>query len=307
MTTPIIIDTDPGIDDAMAIYYALAEPEIDLLALTTVFGNVTGPEAARNARALLEVAGVSIPVAAGAGRPLVRAPPPHPYHVHGRSGLGGLSLPEPTRAVAPEPAPALLARLCAERPGKITIVALGPLTNLAVALETHPEIAQHAGRVVVMGGAVRRRGNITPHAEANLWQDPHAAARVLAAGWPMTLVGLDVTTTVILAPERLAGVAALAPRCGRALVQAAEVYFRFHAEALGLEGCHFHDPTAVMAAVEMAHLTTQEIGIEVVLDGPEIGRTREAPSARPVSVCLKAAAEPILARFVGAFGSGALP
>ncbi len=307
MTTPLIIDTDPGIDDAMAIYYALAEPAIEVLALTTVFGNVTGSQAARNARALLELAQSDIEVAAGAERPLARPPAPHPYHVHGRSGLGDASLPEPRRALAPEPAPARLARLCAERPGAITIVALGPLTNLALALDAFPEVARHAGRVVVMGGAVRRAGNVTPHAEANIWQDPHAAARVLAADWPVTLVGLDVTQEVVLTAARLAEVAAHAPRCGGALAMAAKTYFRFHADALGLDGCHFHDPTAVMAAVEMAPLTTEPMALEVVLEGDEIGRTRARTGPGQIAVCVAAEADQILNRFTAAFQSGALP
>ncbi len=306
MTTPIVIDTDPGIDDALAILCALADPEIELLGLTTVFGNVSGAQASANARALLELAGARIPVAEGAARPLRRPPAPHATHVHGPTGLGAAGLPPPEAPATGEPAHSALARIAAERPGEVTLVALGPLTNLARALDAHAEIVDTVRRVVVMGGAVRRGGNVTPHAEANIWQDPHAALRVLEAPWSVTLVGLDVTTRVILTPAHLAPVAEAAPRAGGFLASAAETYFRFHAEALGLAGCHLHDPTAVIAAVAPELLRTEALGLSVELKGLEIGRTRETGPG-PVEVALGADGPAILARLTATLAAGGLP
>ncbi|MEM1346509.1 MAG: nucleoside hydrolase, partial [Pseudomonadota bacterium] len=136
--TPVLIDTDPGIDDAMAILYALAEPALDVLGLTSVFGNVDVATATANARRLVELAGAEVPVAAGADVPLVQPPPPHADYVHGADGFGGAVLPEPVRPPDPRPAWQFIAETCAARPGEITLIALGPLTNLALALDQRP-------------------------------------------------------------------------------------------------------------------------------------------------------------------------
>jgi len=316
MSLPVIIDTDPGIDDAMAILYAVAEPEIDLLGLTTVFGNVSLAEATRNARGLLALAGGDggitgaggVPVVPGAERPRVRPLNPFAYHVHGPTGLGTTLLPAPSAPTVGGAVSAFLADRCAERPGEITIIALGPLTNLAQALDERPALAERVGRLVVMGGAVRGPGNITPHAEYNFWQDPEAAARVLGAGWPITLVGLDVTTRVVLTPDRLGRIARAAPRCGGFLAEAVTHYFSFHAENLDLDGCHFHDPTAVIASAAPKLLRTEALRLSVTVDGPEGGRVRETPEGcGPVDVCLEVDAEAVLDRFVSTLSSGRLP
>jgi inosine-uridine nucleoside N-ribohydrolase len=189
----IVIDTDPGIDDAMAIHLAFAHPGLEVLGLTTVFGNVHVEKATRNALALAEMACAACPVAQGAVAPLVRPAEPPGYHVHGDEGFGDLPAPTHARRTDPRDAAGFLIETVRAHPGEVTLVALGPLTNLALALRRDPEIAGKVERVVVMGGAVACRGNVTEWAEANIWHDPDAAAEVLSARWPATLVGLDVT------------------------------------------------------------------------------------------------------------------
>lgn len=304
----IVIDTDPGVDDAMAILYALADPEIALLGLTTVFGNVPGTTATRNALQLLDLAGAQTPVAAGAERPLVQPLKPPAAEVHGAEGFGEAHLPPPSRRADPRGAPRFLAETCAAAPGEVTLVAVGPLTNLAEALAAHPEIAETARDVVVMGGALRQKGNVTAHAEANIWQDPHAAERVFAAGWPVTVVGLDVTERVVLTAADLAPMPAASPACGPFLCQAAEFYFAFHKASEGLEGCHLHDPAAVIAALEPELFGLGEAPVAVTLDGPEVGRTQETAGAGPAhTLCLTVDAPAIKRRFLGHLLSGRLP
>ena len=297
---PLVIDTDPGIDDAMAIAYAAAHPDLDLIGLTTVFGNVPVATATRNALGIVEMAGRRVPVAEGAGRPLVRPPPPPPDSVHGADGLGDLPPPMPASRTDPRPAARFLVEAAASRPGEVTVCALGPLTNLAEALALDPNFAGNVARVVVMGGAVERPGNVTAHAEANIWSDPHAAAAVLAAGWPVTLVGLDVTQRVICAPADFTGLARAAPVVGGFLEKAARFYFRFHRERHGLDGCHMHDPTAVIAITDPGLFRIREAPVEVTVNGEEAGRTRAAPGAAapPVRVCIDAEVDRVRRRFL---------
>ena len=308
MTTPIIIDTDPGVDDAMAILYALSDPEIELVGLTSVFGNVPGATATRNALALAELAGSDVPVAAGAEVPLVQPPLPHPDFVHGTGGFGDARLPEPKRRPDPRDAADFLIQECAARPGEIALVPVGPLTNLALALDRDPAIAETAREVIVMGGAVRKPGNVNEHAEANIWQDPHAAARVFAAPWKVTLVGLDVTEQVTCLPEDLTPMTAASPKCGAFLNEAAAFYFEFHRTHDGFRGCYLHDPVAVIAAVETARFETVDAPVAVTLDGEAAGRTREDPAAGPpIRVCTGIDGDAVKARFLDRLLSGRLP
>ena len=215
MPRAIIIDTDPGIDDAVAILLALASPELAVHGLIAVAGNLPLPATARNACAVVELAGRSdLPVFAGCPRPLAGAAP-DAAHVHGEDGLGGLALPPPRVALAAQHGVSwLIAMLRAAAPGSVALCALGPLTNIAVALVMAPDIAAAIGNLVIMGGGTH--GNITPAAEFNIHCDPQAAAIVLASGLPITLVPLDATEAVIGTPERIAPIAALGTRCGAA-------------------------------------------------------------------------------------------
>ena len=296
----LIIDTDPGIDDAMAICFAAAHPGIELIGLTTVFGNVPVAVATRNALRLVELTGQRIPVAEGAGVPLMQPLLPHPDFVHGAEGFG--DIPPETPAALPDlrPAAQFLAETAAAHPGEVTICAVGPLTNLAQAMALHPAIISNVARVVVMGGAVECPGNVKEHAEANIWNDPHAAAAVFAAPWEVTLVGLDITERVNCVPADFAALADAAPVIGGFLDRALQFYLRFHRERHGIEGCHMHDPTAVISITDPDLFVTRTAPVEVTLEGTAAGRTRLAPgrAAPGVRVCLDGDLDAIRRRFL---------
>lgn len=190
MTTKILLDCDPGIDDALAIALAAGSDAVDLVAVTTVGGNVTLERTSRNARAVAEFLGLDVPVHAGADGPLSR--PLATTTVHGDSGLGDAELPEPRRALAPEHAADVIVERVMAEPGAITLVATGPLTNIALALRQEPRLVEAVADFVIMGGSYTR-GNMTPAAEFNIGVDPEAAAIVFDAGWRVTMVGLDLT------------------------------------------------------------------------------------------------------------------
>ena len=227
MALKLIIDTDPGIDDAMAIFYAIAAPEIDLLGLTTVFGNVTTPKATRNALYLLEQAGIEIPVAEGMHRPRMVPPFPPSSAVHGAEGFGTLNVPTPQRHALVETAPEYLVRMARAHKGELLLCPIGPLTNIAVAMELDPSFCGNLKGMVVMGGSLWAGGNITPAAEANFYHDPHAADYVLRHGCNITLVGLDVTNRVICPRSFFAGLASESPKMGGLLRDMAELLHRF--------------------------------------------------------------------------------
>jgi len=192
MTTSIILDCDPGIDDALAIGFAVAAPEIELAGITTVAGNVGLVKTTANALAVASFVGAGdVPVTAGCAAPLLR-PALDAGHVHGDSGLGGAVLPPSARLAAEEHATDFIIDTLAAAPGEITLVATGPLTNIALALRRQPQLADWVRDFVIMGGSASR-GNVTPAAEYNIWADPEAAAIVFAAGWTVRMVGLDVT------------------------------------------------------------------------------------------------------------------
>jgi inosine-uridine nucleoside N-ribohydrolase len=192
MSTTIILDCDPGIDDALAIAFATASPEVELAAITTVAGNVELAKTTANALAVASFVGAAdVPVTAGCAAPLLR-PALHAGHVHGDSGLGGAVLPPPERAAASGHATDFIIDTLAAAPGEITLVATGPLTNIGLALRREPRLASWVRDFVIMGGSATR-GNVTPAAEFNIWADPEAAAIVFAAGWTVRMIGLDVT------------------------------------------------------------------------------------------------------------------
>jgi purine nucleosidase len=205
---PVVIDTDPGVDDAVALWWALTSPALDVVALTAVHGNVGVKLAAANACKILQAAGrPEVPVAVGAADPIGPAPVyGKPEWIHGRDGLGDGGIPDASFGPLDEPAADLLARLVHERPGEISIVALGPVTNLATVIAADPAWAGAVGGLVVMGGSVAAGGNATPAAEANVAHDPVAAAAVVGAAWttPPLLVTLDATHQATLGPDELA-------------------------------------------------------------------------------------------------------
>ena len=298
MSRPIIIDTDPGVDDAIAILMALASPELDVVALTSIFGNAATPVTTSNALTILEVAGRDdIPVAEGEAKPLVT-----PYlgpvpHVHGANGLGGSVMTNPSRAVVDLSGPELIYETARARPGEITLLTLGPLTNLAVALQTHPELADLVDEVVVMGGNALVPGNATPVAEANINNDPEAADLVFGASWSVTMVGLDVTHQTVLSGAAIDRITSADSAPSRLLAEAVPLYQSFFEATNGTDGIFVHDPSTVAYLIEPELFTTESWPIRVETESisrgktwPSLGDTDEAaPPAwqnRPlVNVC----------------------
>ena len=288
----IIIDTDPGIDDAMAIHLAFAHPELEVVGLTTIFGNVHVPIASRNALALAEMAGADCPVAEGADTPLLIPAHPPGYFVHGDDGFGNSGVIEPEGTKDPRSAAQFIVDMVNAHPGEITLCPVAPLTNIALALRLDPAIAGKVAGVVIMGGAVETPGNVTEHAEANIWHDPHAAAEVFAADWPTTLIGLDVTEVVRCTPDDFNALEAASPRIGGFLNRAVQFYFEWHRTkphyAHGaFEGCFMHDPSAVLAITNPEFFTFRETPISVTTEGNQVAKTTPAHSGTDVKVALK--------------------
>lgn len=195
----VIFDTDPGVDDAMALYFAMAHPDIDVIGITTTFGNVTVQQATENALYLTRIAGSKIPVAQGAAVPMNKTPGQPPAFIHGADGLGNLPSRAATDAQAEELSAAeYIVKMARAYPGEITLVAVAPLGNLGLALRLEPKLPQLLKRVVLMAGTVLEPGNVSPVAEANVWNDPDSADLVFTAGWDLSIVGLDVTHRVAM-------------------------------------------------------------------------------------------------------------
>ena len=255
--TPILLDCDPGHDDAIALLLALAAPELELLGVTTVAGNQTLEKTTANAIRVLEFAGrADVPVAAGADRPLVRDPFVAAY-VHGDTGLDGPDLPPPQGAPVNRHAVDFLADKIREADGAVTLVPVGPLTNVALMLALHPDARPE--RIVLMGGAVAE-GNITPAAEFNIWADPEAAARVFASGIDVTMIGLDVTHKALLTT---AHVSRLAGRVGEMVTELLRFYDRFHRDVYGFDGLPVHDAVAVAHVLKPELVETLHRNVEI--------------------------------------------
>ena len=285
----LVIDTDPGIDDAMAILWAASEPRIAIAGLTTIFGNVRTDQATRNALRLLEWAGVDAPVAEGAAAPQALPPFAPSAHVHGEEGFGDIPAEAPLGAKVAEGAAEFLVRECA---AGAVLCPVGPLTNVAAALRASPGLS--GAEVVVMGGAAFSPGNVTPHAEANVYHDPHAAAEVFASGARVRMVGLDVTRSILVTREDMAELAAAAPRLGGRLARMAEFYIAFY-ESRGLRGCVLHDPAAVIACLHPELFLWEEVPLRVVTEGAEAGRTVPGGDGPPVLVARECDADQIRA------------
>jgi inosine-uridine nucleoside N-ribohydrolase len=254
VATPLIIDCDPGHDDAIALLLALASPEVELLGVTTVHGNQTLDKTTANALRVLELAGRGdIEVAAGADRPLIREPIVA-ASVHGESGLDGPDLPPPSGAPVASHAIDYLADRLAAAPAPITVVPTGPLTNIALLLARYPDVADKIERIVLMGGAIAE-GNVTPAAEFNIWLDPEAAARVFASGIDVTMVGLDVTHKALMLPEHADRLRA-AGRVGAVVADLWAFYFQHHVRVYDFPGTPIHDALAVAHVIDGGLLTT---------------------------------------------------
>ena len=268
MATRVLIDCDPGHDDAIALLLALASPELEVLGITTVAGNQTLDKTTVNALKILEFTGrTEIPVAAGAPRPLVREQYVAAY-VHGETGMDGPELPAPQARPVDQHAVEFLAERI--EPG-VVLIPTGPLTNIGLLLAHYPEVADRIARIVLMGGAIAE-GNVTPAAEFNIWADPEAAARVFTSGIDVTMIGLDVTHKALIRPadtERLAATG----RTGKLVADLFGFYQQFHSEQYGWDGSPVHDAVAVAHVIRDDLVTTADRGV-IVDTGGELSRGR---------------------------------
>ena len=301
----IIIDTDPGIDDAMAIFYACLHPQIDLVGMTSVFGNVTLEIATRNALVLAELADQEIPVAKGAQKPLIQEPNGVSAHVHGAEGFGRMSARTSKGQAVAESAAAFICRMIHENPGEIILCPIGPLTNIALALQLDPSIATKVKSVVIMGGGIKK-GNVTDFAEANIWNDPHAADQVFAADWDLVMVGLDVTHQVSCDRADFARTTKAAPVLGGFLAEATEFYLDFYEGHYGKPECHMHDPTAVIAITDPQLFRIENHALEVIVEGERAGQTTLTAKSgrRPVRVCMGVDGAAVKELFLSTIESG---
>lgn len=271
---PLILDTDPGVDDTFALFYALASKRFDLVGLTTIFGNVQTDTATNNALWLLDAFGHhDVPVAQGSPRPLSGRSHRASVEVHGPHGFGNWPAQSSARAAhAMDAADFLIAQSLA-RPGELEVVAVGPLTNLALAAMRDPDFPARIAKLHVMGGAFRVRGNITPHAEANIYNDPEAAAVVASAYPNLRFIGLDVTDKIPLPLSDCAELARANPAWQDFITEISEYYTAFYASVGKTAGASLHDP-ATLIAVLMPELFQFETGrVQLVVEGDAAGQT----------------------------------
>lgn len=264
---PVIIDTDPGIDDALAILLALSSPDISLEGLTVVHGNCRLTQGVTNALSILELAGAThIPVAPGLARPLIN-PPLFAEETHGPQGLGYATLDTPTSDPVDTHAVDFLIEKILSRPGEMTVAAIGPLSNIALALRKEPDIIPAIKDLIIMGGAIRHQGNTTPLAEYNTYADPHAAHAVFHAGMPITLVPLDVTYQCILGPGDVSRLQESESPIADFIEQSTRFYMEFHGDYQAMEGCVINDPLAVSLAFAPYLCSYQELYVDVDISG----------------------------------------
>jgi purine nucleosidase len=274
MVKRIIMDTDPGIDDALAILLALASPELRLEALTVTVGNCSTAQGVINALSVLELAGVTdIPVAPGLDRPLLQPILTAP-ETHGNTGLGYAQLPLPRQKPANRHAVDLLIERIMAAPGEITLVAVAPLTNLALAIRREPALVEAVHEVIIMGGAIRHEGNTTPLAEFNVYVDPHAAHIVYHSGLPITLVPLDVTYQCILTQADVDRLLAIDSPITRFVADSTRFYMEFHDEYQDIQGCIINDPLALALTFAPELVETRSLYVTVDIHSPlSLGKT----------------------------------
>jgi inosine-uridine nucleoside N-ribohydrolase len=275
----VIYDTDPGVDDAMALYFALAHPAIDVVGITTTFGNVSVDQAATNALYLTVLAKRSVTVTKGVKVPWVKAPEAPPDFIHGADGLGNLPQREKvTGTLDPRSSAQYIVDMARAHPGEITLVAVGPLGNLATALKLDPALPTLLREVIIMGGTVFEPGNVSPVAEANIWNDPHAADIVFGAGWKLTMVGLDVTHRVVTELQLFKKIAdhhqhIATDTLHHAVAFYSTFYSGLHKHLALNPGCFAHDLLAFIYLVSPDLFTLESGCIRVATDGLAQGQT----------------------------------
>ncbi len=281
MARRIIIDTDPGIDDAMAIFFALASPELEIVALTTVFGNTYTTTCTENALRLLEIAGrTDIPVAEGAHGPLAMSFRGPADFVHADNGQGDAPLDPPTTTAVAENAVELIIETVMRSPGEITLVPIGPLTNIARALQAEPDLALNLAGIVLMGGNAFCAGNASPAAEANIINDPEAADVVFGAKCPVVMAGLDVTEQIVMSGAHLDLIGSVQTPRAQHLHAILPYYRRFALERSGLDGIHVHDSTAISYLLTPERFTSVRHAIRVDT-GHGVGRGKTWARTKP--------------------------
>lgn len=273
----ILLDVDTGVDDALAIAYAVRSSALDVIGITTCFGNVPINHATRNTLHVLERLGATgIPVAMGEAAPLFHPfTKAYPAHFHGENGLGNLTFPDPAGKPVSTPAAAFMVDQIRRYPKQVTLVCIGPLTNLAAAIMQAPEIPSLVRQIIVMGGAVNVAGNRRMHAEANVYSDPEAAQLVFQSGAPITLVGLDVTMQTELRLEDIQRWRELDSDLTRFLADITSYYIEGYCQAFSdRAGCALHDPLAVAVAIDPSLVEVQPMVLQIDLEGiHSYGRT----------------------------------
>ena len=262
---PIIFDCDPGQDDAVGLFLAMASPdELDILGITAVAGNVPLTLTERNARMMCDIAGrTDIPVFAGRDRPLLREPITAEY-IHGETGIDGVDVFEPGTPLQDQHAVEFIVEtLLGAGKASVTLVPTGPLSNIAAAIEREPAILGHIEQIVLMGGAMRESGNRSPSAEFNIMVDPHAADIVFRCGRPITVMGLDVTHQVLSTRERVARIAALANPVATATAGMLSFFHKYDSSKYGSEGAPLHDPCTIAYLLKPEMFETRSVNISV--------------------------------------------
>jgi purine nucleosidase len=274
MPKRILIDTDPGIDDALAILLALASPEVQVEGIITIHGNCSVDQATINALSILELAEAKeIPVAKGFSLPLVQ-PSLLAAETHGDAGLGYAKLPEPRGRSEVQHASDFLIEKILSNPGKITLLAIGPLTNVAFAIRREPRIVEAVQEIIIMGGSIRYPGNASPLAEYNVFVDPHAAHMVYHSGMPITLVPLDVTYQCILTPADVRRLQKTPAPISRFIEDSTRFYMEFHDEYQKIAGCAINDPLALALTFAAELCDYQELYVDVDISGSvSMGKT----------------------------------
>jgi len=282
----LIVDTDPGVDDALAIALATALPDVELLGLTTVFGNTFVHQSSRNARYLLDFLGTSCPVAEGAGLPYGATKYEPSANVHGDEGFGAIAdIPE-IGVNAEEDAASFLVRIARENKGELVVCAIGPLTNIADAIKLDPDFSKNIKSLVIMGGAFECAGNISPHAEANIYHDPAAADLVFATPMHTVMVGLNATMLTLLTPEDFIAMGETSPKVGGFIRDISDFYLGFYRSVGVFDGCPMHDSTALLACVAPERFEMKQSGLRVALTGDNMGQTIADDTRPQVEVAL---------------------
>jgi len=301
MPQKIIIDTDPGVDDVIAISMALRSPELEVLGLTSIFGNTYGEVTAQNALRLVELEGHdSIPVSRGSDVPLVMPLEGLGTMVHGEDGMGNTNPPPPRGKVINKSAAEFIIEVVHTYPDEVTLVPIGPLTNIALALKIDPTIMSLVKKVVLMGGAVSKPGNISPTAEANIYHDPHAADIVMRAGWPLVMVGLDVTQQVVMTSRFLEKIYKTKNPVTNLIQRILPFYQGFHKSHFDSGGdIHTHDPSAIAYLLNPDLFHTEVVSIFVESEGRCKGQTiadwhNQWESRPEVEVCMNVDGEGVL-------------